>query len=72
MEPFDDGLDRPLVTPYTGTPLHHAVGSEDAEYVRFLSSKGADTTVKGVMGMTPLEVVEKDQLAQKVAVLGYN
>ena len=72
MEPFDDEFDRPPMTPYTGAPLQRAVGSENAEYVILPSSRGADRAVKGVMGMTPLEVAEKDQLAQKVAILRYD
>jgi ankyrin repeat protein len=44
---------------YTGTALHRAVESEDPEHVRFLLRRGADQNIKGVMGMTPLEVAER-------------
>ena len=62
MEPFDDRFDRPPRTPYTGTPLHRALGSESAEYVRFLPSRGAERTIKGVTVMTPLDVAEGDMV----------
>ena len=54
-----DEYERPTITPYTGTPLHSAVEGENPESVRYLLSRGADRSIKGVLGITPLEVVER-------------
>lgn len=57
------------ITPYTGTPLHRAVESRDPEHVSYLLRRGADRSIKGTMGMTPLEVAERDHLDEIVAML---
>ena len=54
--------ERPPITPYTGTPLHRAVESGDSKHVEYLLNRGADRSIQGAMGMTPLELAEKDQL----------
>lgn len=64
-----DVYERPHITPYTGTPLHSAVEAENPESVRYLLSRGADRTIKGALGMTPLEVAESDGLDDIVAIL---
>ena len=60
---------RPHITPYTGTPLHSAVEGENPESVRYLLSRGADRSIKGYLGMTPLEVAESDGLDEIAATL---
>ena len=57
------------ITPYTGTPLHCAVQSENPEHVSYLLSRGADRSIKGALGMTPLEVAERDHLDEMEAML---
>ena len=71
LEPeFIDKSGRPRqVTGFTGTPLHHAVQSEDPEHVRFLLRRGADRHIKGVMGFTPLEVAEGHHMHEIVDIL---
>ena len=64
-----DEYERPPITPYTGTPLHCAVESENPEHVRYLLSRGADRSIKGASGMTPLEVAERDHLDEIAAIL---
>lgn len=53
----------------TGTALHCAVASEDPEHVRFLLRRGANRDIKGVMGLTPLEVAEKSNLPEIADIL---
>ena len=69
LELTGDGFERPPTTPYTGTPLHRAVESGDLEHVRYLLSRGADWSIQGAMGMTPLELAERDQLDEIEAML---
>ncbi len=69
LEPTADEYERPPITPYTGTPLHCAVQSENPEHVSYLLSRGADRSIKGALGMTPLEVAERYHLDETVAIL---
>jgi ankyrin repeat protein len=70
LEPETDS-DAHQVTFYTGTALHRAVESDDPEHVRFLMRRGADRTIKGAMGMTPLEVAERKHLHEIANILRY-
>ena len=69
LEPTEDEYERPPITPYTGTPLHRALQSENLEHVSYLLSRGADQSIKGAMGMTPLEVAERYHLDDIEAML---
>lgn len=69
LEPTADEYQRPPITPYTGTPLHRAVQSENPEHVSYLLNRGADRSIKGTLGMTPLEVAERYQLDKIAAIL---
>ncbi|KAK0516964.1 hypothetical protein JMJ35_000119 [Cladonia borealis] len=64
-----DVYERPHITPSTGTPLHSAVEGENPESVRYLLSRGADRSIKGYLGMTPLEVAESDGLDEIAVIL---
>lgn len=69
LELTGDEYERPPITPYTGSPLHRAVESGILEHVSFLLSRGADPSVKGAMGMTSLELAERDHLDEVEAML---
>ena len=69
LEPTGAEYERPPITPYTGTPLHRAVESGNPEHVSFLLSRGADPSIVGAMGMTSLEVAERDHLDEIVGML---
>ena len=69
LEPTADEYERPPTTPYTGTPLHRAVQSENPEHVSYLLSRGADRSIRGALGMTPLEVAERYHLNDIAAML---
>lgn len=62
---LDEGLDVNHVqklrytdqdTIFDGTALHRAVEREDAERLQLLLDRGADPSIIGVLGKTPLEV----------------
>ena len=53
-----DGFEQSPLRPCIGTPLYRTVENENPEYVRLLLNRGADRTIKGVMGMAPLKVAE--------------
>lgn len=69
LEVTGDEYERPPITPYTGTPLHRAVEGGNPEHVAYLLSRGADRSIKGAMGMTSLEVAERDHLDEIEALL---
>ncbi|KAK4692768.1 hypothetical protein P7C71_g4505, partial [Lecanoromycetidae sp. Uapishka_2] len=69
LEPTEDEHERPPTTPYTGTPLHRAVQSKNPENVSYLLSRGANPSIKGAMGLTPLEVAEHDHLKEIETIL---
>ena len=59
LEPTADEYQRPPITPHTGTPLRSAVEGETPESLRYLLGRGADQSIEGALGMTPLEVAER-------------
>ena len=63
LEPTADEYQRPPIIPYTGTPLHRAVQSENPEHVSYLLDRGADQSIKGTLRMTPLERYQLDKIA---------
>jgi ankyrin repeat protein len=68
LEP-DTEIEGHPVTFHTGTALHRAVESEDPEHVRFLLRRGADRSIRGVTGMTPLEVAKMRHLHEIADIL---
>lgn len=64
-----DHLEPLAMTVYAGTALHRAVDGEDAERVRFLLQKGANRHVKGLKGLSALEVAAMRGLTEMAHIL---
>jgi len=61
MEVDPKGRNRPrLRTPFTGTPLHHAIKAGSVEPVKYLLEKGADSMAPSWAGMNALRAAECD------------
>ena len=61
MEPDPKGRKPPRQsrTWTTGTPLHHAIGRNSIEAVRYLLEKGASPWIPGWSGKSAVEVAER-------------